>query len=107
MTIQIRRTPILGTKIVVFGAYESIDCPTKAPHGTFINLAGQWYGRIGTDPDRTLFYHHDGGSPERIAAVKVAYEARAEAAYALILEVHPEAARGRRACGEISLTVGG
>ena len=44
---------------------------------------------------------------ERIAALKASYEDRAEVAYALILEVHPEAARGRRAVGEISITVGG
>ena len=76
MPIQIRRTPILGTKVVVFGAYESIDDPSGSDHGTIMSIAGQWYGRIGSDPDRTLYYSYPLGSPERIAVLKESYEER-------------------------------
>lgn len=50
-----------------------------------------WYGRIGTDPDRSKFDHLPAWSDERAAAADAAYKSRCELAYKLIREAYPDA----------------
>jgi len=82
-------------------AWES-STPT-GKHSTITTIDGEWYGRIGTDPDPEMFEHLTAGSDERIAAVRRAYEHRYQAAYCAIVAEYPEAVMGKMSMGEIEV----
>ena len=105
MPTLVRRIPIPGTNVVVFSAWTPVEAPANP--ATRMDILGEPYGQIGTDPDRTLFYHLPEGSQERTEALAAAYVERYAVAYAAILAAHPEAAAGDQYFGEITLTVGG
>jgi hypothetical protein len=89
MKYAIRRTRILMTDWVIFSAWM----PNHAIHGTagtITTIDGVWHGKIGTDPDGTLFRHLKPCSLERLEAAKAAYKARFDLAEKLIRQAYPE-----------------
>jgi hypothetical protein len=99
---KIQKTQIIGTETTVYTAWEpSTPC---GRHGTITTIDGEWYGRIGTDPDPEMFEHLPVGSDARIAAVKRAYALRYEAAYLAIIAKYPELIqKGTMSNGEIEV----
>lgn len=97
--ILVTKTRILGTATRVHAAYLPIPKGQNHLWSTHITHNGQWYGRIGTDPDRTLFEHLPKGT-ERSRLVREAYNARYAVAYAAIREAFP-GIRGAMIDGEI------
>ena len=69
-------------------------------HGTITTIDGEWYGRIGTDPDAWTYQCLPVGE-DRSAAVERAYQTRYAVAYTHILRAHPEVYFGVRDMGEI------
>lgn len=91
---------IIGTPTVVYTAWEPSELVGR--HSTVTTYAGEWYGCIGTDPEKSLYDHVPVGE-DRSMAVRDAYEQRYEVAYDAIIKAFPEAAGGRRSGGEITV----
>lgn len=101
--VIIERIRLLTTNYIIYSAWEKSEFSGK--HSTitsFSNYPG-WYGRIGTNPDESKFNHLIGGSSERIAAVRAAYEEKYRLAYDLIIKAFPESIEGKQSSGEITL----
>lgn len=97
-----RRTPIIGTNLVVYSAWERADGHSTITHDSEIGLL---LGRVGSgsSPLPTEVNALPALSPERCAAVSRFHAAENERAYAAILRDYPEAAGGQRAMGEIEV----
>ena len=97
MAKNIQLTPdimVSVTKIIdgetVFSAWQRLDHPISEHRAsTICSHEGEWYGRIGSDPDKALFDHLPAWTRERSEAAKGAYQARFDLAYKLILEAYP------------------
>ena len=104
-TIAIKRTHILGTRAIVYSAWEPGGISHS--HTTITTIGGARFGRIHTRTSgEETFAHLRGGSPERIAAVRAWYAAKDEESYAAILTAYPEAADGVRSDGDIEVVYG-
>lgn len=100
--MEVRKTRIIGTRCVVYSAWEPSSLLGK--HGTVTtNAYGDWIGRVGTRAISPEVEKMKGGSPERCAAVDAHHKAQYEEAYAAIIARYPEAAEGRRDMGEIEI----
>ncbi len=98
MRIQAVRLPWLGK--TSYTAWE--PSTVMGTHSSIAFIDGECYGKIGTDPDQSLF----DGMPigrERSEAVNRAYDDRYAVAYAAILAEYPECADGEFDGGEILL----
>lgn len=106
MSIIIQKVQVAGG--VIYSAWEprlSALPPAQGRyHHTITFIDGQFYGRIGTDPEPSLFEHLEKGTQARSAAVKQAYAERYAVAYEAIVSAHPELkTKGRRNDGVIEV----
>lgn len=99
--VRVTATKLISGRQITFEAWEAAPEPFRGKYSTIRHFDDGWFGRIGTDPDRSMFEHLDWCTAERVEAVKAAYEIRAQVAYAAILQAYPEAALGVRNAGAI------
>uniref|UniRef100_A0A6M3M5H9 Uncharacterized protein n=1 Tax=viral metagenome TaxID=1070528 RepID=A0A6M3M5H9_9ZZZZ len=94
----IKRTRIIGTRQVIYDAWE----PSRG-HSTITHADEHgWLGRIGSrrlPPDLAALRPY---SQERREAVAAWHESQYQEAYSLILAEYPAAADGYRSMGDIS-----
>jgi hypothetical protein len=89
LVVEPRR--ILTTNRVVIAVWMPAHDGDAFGRGTTVrHIDGVYHWRVGSDPDRSLYSQFPAGSPERIAGVKAAYEARYAVAYAAIFAAYPE-----------------
>lgn len=98
--IIVKRFRIIGTNLIIYEAWEPSELMGR--HSTVTFIGGKVWGRIGTDPDQSLFEHLPVGD-DRSEAVRKAYQQRYQVAYDAIVEAFPEADAGKRSMGEIHL----
>jgi hypothetical protein len=98
------RFRILGTTTWVHQAWAPIEQLFGAGYATLTHAEGRWWGKLGTERLTPALDALPARSVERSRAVRAWQEARAEAAYPLIVRAFPETASGYRSQGEISLT---
>ncbi len=87
----------------IYTAWEKVEGIFDKRHHSLTTFDGQWYGKIGTDPDPDRFDHLPVG-PERTEALHEEYRRRAWIACEYIYDAFPET-RGHWAdgFGEISI----
>jgi hypothetical protein len=97
----IQRFRVITTNTIVYQAWEPGTLMGR--HSTVTFFDGRCFGRIGSDPDGSIYDGIPVGA-ERSAAVKRAYDERYAVAYEAIIRAFPEAADGKRDMGEITVT---
>lgn len=100
MSVIVARIPIIGTKTIVFNAYEPTNM-SRHEHSTITTINGKWYGTIGS---RTLPKDLDALKPmsdERSRKVGVFHEKNYQEAYKQIIKAFPEAKGGHPSMGEL------
>ena len=102
--IKIRRTEMIDGR-VIYSAWQRIDGPTETTAGTITAIDGEWYARIGTDPDRKIYEHLPIGSDARRTALEKAYHLEYRRAYVEISLEYPHTVAATRRDGEIILSV--
>jgi len=82
---------IIGTDLWFASAWERIDgSPFDGKFGTITTSGpGIWYGKIGTNPDKSQFDHLPSNTIERWNATMAAYDAKYAEAYNLIYDTMP------------------
>jgi len=98
----VKRFRVIGTQTVVYQAWEPSGI--RGRHSSVTTVDGQWYGKVGTDPDPALYDHLPVGD-ERSRNLQQAYQERYAVAYQAIIEACPETADGHRSDGEIEITL--
>lgn len=89
--VVVRATRIIGTKLVVFSAWEPSAMMGK--HRTITTFDGdsEWYGQIGSRPLPADIEVLKGGSPERSEALRQFRQAQQIEAFGAIRAAFPEA----------------
>ncbi len=98
----IQKSPIIGTGIVEYSAWEPSALVGR--HSSITSIAGEWYGRIGTRWPPPELERLPAWSDERMKAVGRWHEEQYQEAYDLIIRAFPQAAKGRRSMGIITVT---
>lgn len=99
--ITVCKNCIIGSEVSVYSAWVEIPKGKNHMWGTHMTFNNKWYGRIGTDPDRSKYIDLPVGL-ERTKEVARAYRERFELAYEAILEAFP-GIQGARLNGEIEV----
>jgi hypothetical protein len=76
------------TNRIIYNAWE--PSTITGNHSTITTFDGKWYGRIGTNPDKSMFSHLEPCSIERHHAVNKAYQQQYDRAIKYIKEAYPE-----------------
>ena len=102
----IRRYRVSGTCTVVYEAWEPVEGSQLADgHSMLTTHSGRWWGQIGTGPLPADSDALPAWSAARSRAFQSWLQGEHARAYALILQTFPEARRGRRWEGEITLVI--
>jgi len=102
--VKVHAVRIIGTRLVVYSAYEYGDGTTRT-HSTVQNFNGRYWGRIGCASLPAELDALPARSDERWAAVRTWQASEYERAYAAIVATFPAAADGRRSMGDITVEV--
>lgn len=84
---MVKKYQIIGTNVWVYNAWTLGQVGSGS---TICFENDKWWGRIGTDPDRSSFQSLKLGTFQRSEAVQRAYNKRFEVAYKLIFQAFPE-----------------
>lgn len=88
MNTKVTKTRILGTQLDVYTAWE--PSIIAGNHSTITFFEDKCYGKIGTNPDKTLYEKYPPGTQERFDMVNKAYEEQYNRAYELIYQEYPQ-----------------